>query len=103
MFNSLKIGDNGHLLHDKGCLIQIVELQMSLFPFDIAKIRQLSEQNKLFADFRRNYMRHGSQFVTSPPQAPISCRVEPAGFGSGPAHPAAQGTLIYHLVLSQWI
>ena len=37
---------------------------MSLFPFDIAKIRQYSEQNKLFADFRRDYMRHGSQFVT---------------------------------------
>jgi hypothetical protein len=55
---------------------------MSLFPFDIAKIRQHSEQNKLFADFRRDYMRHGSQFVTNPPQAPISCRVEPAGFGS---------------------
>ena len=50
---------------------------------DIAKIRQLSEQNKFFADFRQDYMRHGSQFVTKPPQAPISCRVEPAGFGSG--------------------
>ncbi len=37
---------------------------MSLFPFDIAKVRQYSEQNKLFADFRLNYMRHGSQFVT---------------------------------------
>lgn len=28
---------------------------MSLFPFDIAKIRQYSEQNKLFADFRRSF------------------------------------------------
>ena len=37
---------------------------MSLFPFDIAKVRQLSEQNKLFADFRLNYMRHGSAFAT---------------------------------------
>ena len=54
---------------------------------DIAKIRQHSEQNKLFADFRRNYMRHGCQFVTKPPQAPISCRVEPAGFWSGASKP----------------
>jgi len=52
---------------------------MSFVLIDIAKIRQHSEQNKLFADFRRDYMRHGSQFVTKPPQAPISCRVEPAG------------------------
>ena len=37
---------------------------MSLFPFDIAKVRQLSEQDKLFADFRLNYMRHGSAFAT---------------------------------------
>ena len=37
---------------------------MSLFPFDIAKVRQLSEQDKLFADFRQNYMRHGSAFAT---------------------------------------
>ena len=56
---------------------------MSFVLIDIAKIRQHSEQNKLFADFRRDYMRHGSQFVTNPPQAPISCRVEPTGLGSG--------------------
>ena len=69
---------------------------MSLFPFDFAKIRQLSEQNNLFADFRRNYMRHGSQFVTNPPQAPISCRVEPAGYGSG-AKVQSPATLLWGL------
>jgi len=48
---------------------------MSLFPFDIAKVRQLSEQDKLFADFRLNYMRQRGAFATNSLNRSHDCRV----------------------------
>jgi len=65
---------------------------MSLFPFGIAKIRQHSEQNKLFADCRQDYMRHGSQFVTNPPQAPFLVAWNPQASGLAPMEPAGYGS-----------
>ena len=47
---------------------------MSLFPFDIAKIRLHSEQNKLFADFRQDYMRQRGAFATSSRNRSHDCR-----------------------------
>jgi hypothetical protein len=48
---------------------------MSLFPFDIAKIRQNLEQNKLFADFLLNYMRQRGAFATNSRNRSPNCRV----------------------------
>ena len=48
---------------------------MSLFPFDIAKIRQHSERNKLFADFRQDYMRQRDVFATNSLNRSHDCRV----------------------------
>ena len=48
---------------------------MSLFPFDIAKIRQNLERNKLFADFLLNYMRQRGAFATNSLNRSHDCRV----------------------------
>ena len=48
---------------------------MSLFPFDIAKIRQNLERNKLFADFLLNYMRQRGAFATNSRNRPQNCRI----------------------------
>jgi hypothetical protein len=42
---------------------------------DDAKVRQHSKQNKLFADFRQDYMRHGSLFATNSRNRPQNCRI----------------------------
>ena len=48
-----------------------------------AKVRKHSKQNKLFADFRQDYMRHGSLFATNSRNRPQNCRIVTAMLAVG--------------------